>query len=93
MLVVTAPEELVLLQLKRTTGVAAPATGGLGSGHDVVSVSETSGPLEFASVAHDVVRGDPRVARPGEALVHLVGTVEDPDERHAERADDQRSRS
>jgi len=46
-LVVAPPNELVVSQLKRTIGVAAPTTGGYGSGHDVVSVSETSGPLEL----------------------------------------------
>ena len=42
-----APDEAVVLQLKRTTGVCVPATGGFASGHDVMSESEISGPLEL----------------------------------------------
>ena len=42
-----APTELVLFQLKRTTAVGVPETGGLGSGHEAVSESEVSGPLEL----------------------------------------------
>ena len=49
MLAVVVPVELVLSQLKRTTGVGVPATGGLASGHDVVSLSDVSGPLELAA--------------------------------------------
>src|SRR6476659_8702948 len=44
---VVAPAELVLFQLKRTTAVGVPETGGLGSGHEAVSESDVSGPLEL----------------------------------------------
>src|SRR4051812_23329863 len=47
MFAVSAPVELVLSHRNRTTADGEPATGGLGSGHDVVSVNDTSGPLEF----------------------------------------------
>ena len=47
MLAVVAPAEVVLFQLKRTTAVCEPETGGLASGHDAVSESEVSGPLEL----------------------------------------------
>src|SRR5712691_2219175 len=47
MFAVVAPAELVLFQLKRTTEVGVPETGGLGSGHDAVSESDVSGPLEL----------------------------------------------
>ena len=44
---VVEASDAVVVQLKRTTGVTVPATGGLGLAHDVVSVSDTSGPLEL----------------------------------------------
>ncbi len=47
MLGTVLPSESVLSQLNRTTGEAVPATGGLASGHELVSVSDISGPLEF----------------------------------------------
>ena len=46
-LALLAPVELVTVELKRTTGAAVPATGECASAHDVVSVSEISGPLEL----------------------------------------------
>src|SRR4051794_19872255 len=47
MLGVVAPAELVLFQLKRTTAVGGPETGGLGAGDETGSGSDVSGPLEL----------------------------------------------
>src|SRR3954451_20695931 len=47
MFAVSTPVELVLSQVNRATADAVPATGGFASGHEVVSESDTSGPLEL----------------------------------------------
>jgi len=44
---VTTPVELRLFHPKSATATGVPATGGAGSGHNVVLISEISGPLEF----------------------------------------------
>jgi len=43
--VVVVPAPAVTDHVNRATGLSVPVTGGLGSAHDVVSLSETSGPL------------------------------------------------
>ncbi len=47
MFAVVLPDESVVFQLNRTTAVWAPDTGGLASGHELVSESDSSGPLEL----------------------------------------------
>ena len=53
----------MLFQLKRTTAVGVPETGGLGSGHDAVSESEVSGPLELRASLMMYDAGEPCVVR------------------------------